>query len=298
MRWAQLLCIPDASSAIWLPKTNHVLLLFSQAMAEAIPAAQRPPLISHPLSVPELTVMRQPWIAQSSELEDHDCGNSDFPFVDTEIVGDQLYQLNVHKSTRPDGINPRVLKEVADVTAGPHSIIYQRSWESGEVPADWKLASVIPIYRKGVREDPGIYRPEIVRLVMILNWEVLLTLSRDKEALQRDLDRWEHWAIINGMKLNKNTCRILQLGWSKAGHKSKLGEQWLESSPAERGLGVLVDRRLNRSQQRGLAAKRANHILGCIKHSISSRSKEVIIPLHLEPLQPHLEYPVLFWPHH
>jgi len=63
-------------------------------------------------------------------------GNSDFPFVG------QLYQLNVHRSMGPDGIHPRVLKELADVTAGPLWIIYQRSWDSGDVPADWKLANL------------------------------------------------------------------------------------------------------------------------------------------------------------
>jgi len=46
-----------------------------------------------------------------------------------------------------------------DVTAGPLLIIYQKSWESEEVPADWKLVNVIPIYKKGGREDPGNYRP-------------------------------------------------------------------------------------------------------------------------------------------
>ena len=97
----------------------------------------------------------RPWAAQSPELEDHECGNSDFPFVDTEIVRDQLYQPNVHKPMGPDGIPPRELKEPADVMAGPLSIIYQRSWESGEVPADWKLASVIPISKKGVSKDTG-----------------------------------------------------------------------------------------------------------------------------------------------
>ena len=80
----------------------------------------------------------------------------------------------------------------------------------------------------------------------------------------------EHWAIINGMKFNKTKCWILHLGWSNAGHRYKLGEEWLESSPAERDLGLLVDSRLNVSQQSALAAKRANCILGCIKHSITS----------------------------
>ncbi|PKU28826.1 rna-directed dna polymerase from mobile element jockey-like [Limosa lapponica baueri] len=101
----------------------------------------------------------RPWSSWSSESEDYNCGNICFPFVDIEIVRDHLYHLNVFKSMGPDGIHPRVLKELADVTAGTLSIIYQRSWKSGEVPADWKLANVIPVYKKGMREDPGNYRP-------------------------------------------------------------------------------------------------------------------------------------------
>ena len=64
------------------------------------------------------------------------------------------------------------------------------------------------------------------------------------------------------MKFNKSKCWILPLGWSNGKHKCELGEEWLESSPAERGLGLLSDRRLNVGQQCSLAAKRANHILG------------------------------------
>jgi len=87
----------------------------------------------------------KPWAARSPESEDHGCGNSDFPFVDTEILRYQLYQLNVHKSMGPDGTHRRVLKELTDVMAGPLLIICQKSWESGEVPADWKLDNVTPI---------------------------------------------------------------------------------------------------------------------------------------------------------
>ena len=43
--------------------------------------------------------------------------------------------------------------------AKPLSIIYQQSWSTGEVPEDWRLANVMPIYKKGQREDPGNYRP-------------------------------------------------------------------------------------------------------------------------------------------
>lgn len=40
------------------------------------------------------------------------------------------------------------------------SIVCQGSVESEEVPTDWKLANSIQIYKKGLREDPGTYRPE------------------------------------------------------------------------------------------------------------------------------------------
>ncbi|PKU42358.1 hypothetical protein llap_7338 [Limosa lapponica baueri] len=77
---------------------------------------------------------------------------------------------------------------------------------------------------------------------------------KGQEVLQRDLDRLQHWAIINGTKFNKNTCQSLNLGQINARHKYKLGEQWPQGSSAERDLGVLVNIRLNRNQQWALAA--------------------------------------------
>lgn len=81
-----------------------------------------------------------------------------------------------------------------------------------------------------------------------------------QEAWRRDRDRWEHQAIISGVKWNKR--QILHLGGSNAGRKSKRGEERLESNPVERDLGVLVGRR-----SRG-AGSVARHQEG-IKHSMT-----------------------------
>jgi len=58
-----------------------------------------------------------------------------------------------------DGIHPRVLRELTEELVKPLSITYQQSWLTGEVPDDWRIASVTPIYKKGCKEDPGSYRP-------------------------------------------------------------------------------------------------------------------------------------------
>jgi len=69
----------------------------------------------------------------------------------------------------------------------------------------------------------------------------------------------------------------------------------MESSLAEKDPGVLVNTKLSMSCLCALAAKKANGILGCFRSRVTSRLREVLLPLHSVLVRPHLEYCVQFW---
>ena len=86
-----------------------------------------------------------------------------------------------------------MLRELAEVIAEPLSIIFERSWITGEVPEDWRIASVTPVFRKGKKEDVGNSRPVSLTSVprKVREQPIVAAISKQLEE-KKDMRRSQH----------------------------------------------------------------------------------------------------------
>ncbi|XP_058657374.1 triadin isoform X22 [Ammospiza caudacuta] len=112
---------------------------------------------------------------------------------------------------------------------------------------------------------------------------------------QKDLVRFERWAQVILMKFNNAKCEVLHLVWRSPKNSFRLGREWKETRAGETDLGLPVHENLDMTQQCVLEVKKAVCILGCIKSSVASTSKEVILSLYSALVRPQLEYCVQDW---
>jgi len=93
---------------------------------------------------------------------------------------------DIHKSMGPKGMHPRVLMELAGVIAEPLSIVFERSWRTGEVPEDWRKANVTPVFIKGRKEDPANYILVSLKSISgkVMEWLILDVISKQAEEKQ------------------------------------------------------------------------------------------------------------------
>ena len=97
--------------------------------------------------------------------------------INPPLVEKYLRKLNIGKAAGPDEFFPRMLHEIREAICEPLSIIYNKSLVEGQLPTDWKLATVKPIYKKGKKNMPSNYRPVSLTSVCC---KIMERMVRDK----------------------------------------------------------------------------------------------------------------------
>ena len=124
-----------------------------------------------------------------------------YPFEDFTVTEEEveifINNLNENKSPGPDDIHPIILKSSPKSFSCAITIIFNRSLAYGEIPEDWKLANVSPIFKKGIKSDPSNYRPISLTSVIC---KILEKIIREKIS---------HYLTIN------NLISTSQHGFSK-----------------------------------------------------------------------------------
>ena len=80
-------------------------------------------------------------------------------FMTEERVGECLNELKIKNCEGYDRIPMRILKDGASVLRSPLSSLFRRIYEKKEIPEQWKVAKVIPLHKKGNKQDVANYRP-------------------------------------------------------------------------------------------------------------------------------------------
>ena len=139
--------------------------------------------------------------------------------ITTDQVEKKLRELKTDKSPGPDGLHPKVLKELASELAPPLTALFNKSLGSGQVPMDWKKARICPIHKKDQKYLVGNYRPVSLTSVVCKIMEGIVRDNVMGYLLQRDKITESQYGFVQGkstldnlLKCNDDWTKILDRG--------------------------------------------------------------------------------------
>ena len=122
-------------------------------------------------------------------------------------------------------------------------------------------------------------------------WGRCVDSAEDSEKFQEGINRLEHWSRTWQMQFNTSKCKVMHLGRTgNPGNVYMMGGSVLESTKAEKDIGVMVQDSLKPSLHCSKAAAKANAVLGQISRAVLYRDSNTFIRLYIVYVRPVLEY--------
>jgi hypothetical protein len=115
-----------------------------------------------------------------------------------------LKQLDGNKSPGNDKIHPYVIRQASSSFATILSKLYVKSYESGELPSEWKEANVTPIFKKGSKSDPNNYRPVSLTSVACKTMERMIRDVMMRHLIENDLIHKGQHGFVPGKSCTTN----------------------------------------------------------------------------------------------
>jgi len=133
---------------------------------------------------------------------------------DADTVMKKLKRLKPEKSFGPDEIHPMVLQNTAQVVADPLARIFQESYSQGLLPADWKKANIVPIFKKGSKTDANNYRPVSLTSVPCKIMESIIKDAMLSYIESNDLITEHQHGFVSGRSCLTNLLEVLE-SWTR-----------------------------------------------------------------------------------
>ena len=139
--------------------------------------------------------------------------------INLDIVKKKLDALLINKSSGPDGLSARVLKEMSDVIAMPVYILFKNSLQTGTIPKIWKTANITAIYKKGDKKFAGNYRPVSLTCIMCKLLEKIIRESMVNYMKKCNLFSDKQYGFISGRSTVLQLLAVLESWTQKSGYR-------------------------------------------------------------------------------
>lgn len=156
---------------------------------------------------------------------EHDCLEK--IFQEKEVLK-LLQDLNVNKSPGPDGLHPKMLKELSEALVKPLTIIYNTSLSLGTVPDSWKEGNITALFKKGDKSNPGNYRPVSLTSVICKLMEKLVRVIIVNHMIKNELFSNKQFGFISGRSTTLQLLRVMDEWTEILDHGGKIDSIYMD----------------------------------------------------------------------